>query len=111
MGDGAVVVGPFDVQAQGGAVRGVAQAALQAGVGLHRGVACLVNWSASHLRASEMRMRREQRLLPLPSRGTSRAGVPPMRSSKTCRQRVALASVYVHLGVIVDLGCFAPKLS
>ena len=29
--------------------------------------------SASHLRASEMRMRREQRLLPFASRGTSRA--------------------------------------
>ena len=41
MRDGAVVVGPFDVQAQGGAGRGVAQLALQAGVGLHFGVACL----------------------------------------------------------------------
>ena len=39
--DGAVVVGPFDVQAQGGAVRGVADAALQEGVRLHVGVACL----------------------------------------------------------------------
>ena len=41
MRDEAVVVGPFNVQAQGGAVRGVADAALQAGVGLHFGVACL----------------------------------------------------------------------
>ena len=95
--DGAVVVGAFDVQAQGGAVRGVADAALQAAVGFHFGVAYL-ELSASRWRASEMRMRREQRLLPLPSRGTSRAGVPPKRSSKTCRQREALASVYVHLG-------------
>ena len=37
---GAVGVGPLDVQAQGSAVRGVAQAALQAGVRLHGGVAC-----------------------------------------------------------------------
>ena len=41
MRDGAVVVGPFEVDAQGGAVRGVADAALQEGVGLHVGVACL----------------------------------------------------------------------
>ena len=40
------------------------------------------NRSASHLRASEMRIRREQRLLPLPSRGTSRAMEPSMSSSK-----------------------------
>ena len=40
MRDGAVVVGPFDVDAQGGAVRGVAQLALEAGVRLHFGVAC-----------------------------------------------------------------------
>jgi hypothetical protein len=39
--DGAVVVGPFEVDAQGGAVRGVADAALQEGVRLHFGVACL----------------------------------------------------------------------
>jgi len=38
--DGAVVVGPFDVQAPCGAVRGVAQLALKAGVRLHGGVAC-----------------------------------------------------------------------
>ncbi len=38
--------------------------------------------SARHLRASEMRMRREQRLLPLPSRGTSKAMEPSMNSSK-----------------------------
>ena len=41
MRDGAVAVGPFEVQAQGGAVRGVAQLALEAGVRLHGGVACL----------------------------------------------------------------------
>ena len=41
MRDGTVVVGPFDVDAQGGAVRGVADVALEAGVGLHFGVACL----------------------------------------------------------------------
>ena len=40
MGDGAVGVGPFEVDAQGGAVRGVAQLALKAGVRLHGGVAC-----------------------------------------------------------------------
>ena len=40
------------------------------------------NRSASHLRASEMLIRREQRLLPLPSRGTSRAMEPSMSSSK-----------------------------
>ena len=40
MRDGAVGVGPLDVQAQGSAVRGVAQLALEAGVGLHVGVAC-----------------------------------------------------------------------
>ena len=34
--------------------------------------------SASHLRASEIRIRREQRLLPLPSKGTSMAMEPPM---------------------------------
>ena len=39
--DGAVGVGPFEVDAEGGAVRGVADAALQAGVGFHGGVACL----------------------------------------------------------------------
>ena len=41
MRDWAVGVGPFDVDAQGGAGRGVAQLALEAGVGLHGGVACL----------------------------------------------------------------------
>lgn len=41
MRDGAVGVGPFEVDAQGGAVRGVAQSALQEGVRLHGGVACL----------------------------------------------------------------------
>ncbi len=41
MRDGAVGVGPLQVQAQGGAVRGVAQLALEAGVRLHGGVACL----------------------------------------------------------------------
>ncbi|MCK5919301.1 MAG: hypothetical protein KAG66_00065 [Methylococcales bacterium] len=41
MRDGAVGVGPFEVDAQGGAVRGVADAALEAGVGLHGGVATL----------------------------------------------------------------------
>ena len=40
MRDGAVGVGPFEVDAQGGAVRGVAQLALKAGVRLHGGVAC-----------------------------------------------------------------------
>jgi len=39
--DGAVGVGPFEVESEGSAVRGVAQLALEAGVGLHRGVACL----------------------------------------------------------------------
>ena len=34
-------MGAFDVEAQTGAVRGEAQLALQAGVGLHFGVACL----------------------------------------------------------------------
>ena len=50
MRDGAVGVGPFDVEAQGGAVRGVADAALQAAVGFHFGVAYLElsasRWSA-----------------------------------------------------------------
>ena len=41
MRDGTVVVGPFDVDAEGWAVRGVADAALQEGVRLHGGVACL----------------------------------------------------------------------
>ena len=41
MRDGAVGVGPFEVDAQGGAVRGVADAALQEAVRLHLGVACL----------------------------------------------------------------------
>ena len=40
MRDGAVVVGPFEVDAQGGAVCGVADAALQEGVRLHVGIAC-----------------------------------------------------------------------
>ena len=39
MRDGAVGVGSFEVQAKGWAVRGVADAALQAGVGFHGGVA------------------------------------------------------------------------
>ena len=39
MRDGAVGVGPLQVEAEGGAVRGEAQAALQAGVRLHGGVA------------------------------------------------------------------------
>ena len=39
--DGAVGVGSFEVDAQGGAVRGVADAALQEAVRLHLGVACL----------------------------------------------------------------------
>jgi hypothetical protein len=38
--DGPVGVGPFEVDAEGGAVRGVSNAALQDGVGLHVGVAC-----------------------------------------------------------------------
>ena len=40
MRDGAVGVGPFEVDAEGGAVRGVADAALQEAVRLHGGVAC-----------------------------------------------------------------------
>ena len=40
MRDGAVGVGPFEVDAEGRAVRGVADAALQDGVRLHVGVAC-----------------------------------------------------------------------
>jgi len=36
--DGAVGVGPLQVEAEGSAVRGEAQAALQAGVRLHGGV-------------------------------------------------------------------------
>ena len=39
MQDGAVGVGPLEVQAEGSAVRGQAQTALQAGVRLHGGVA------------------------------------------------------------------------
>ena len=38
--DGAVGVGPFEVEAERSAVRGVADAALQEGVGFHGGVAC-----------------------------------------------------------------------
>jgi hypothetical protein len=38
--DGAVGVGPVEVQSEGWAVRGVAQLALQEGVRLHGGVAC-----------------------------------------------------------------------
>ena len=41
MRDGAVGVGPFEVESEGWAVRGVADAALQAGVRFHGGVACL----------------------------------------------------------------------
>ncbi len=41
MRDGAVGVGPFEVEAERSAVRGVADAALQEGVGFHGGVACL----------------------------------------------------------------------
>ena len=40
MRDGAVGVGTFEVKAEGSAVRGEAQTALQAGVRLHGGVAC-----------------------------------------------------------------------
>ena len=40
MRDGALGVGSFEVKAEGSAVRGEAQAALQAGVRLHGGVAC-----------------------------------------------------------------------
>ena len=69
--DGVVGVGPVEVQSEGWAVRGVAQLALQAGVRLHVGVAC-PELVGKPLEASEMRMRREQRLLPLPSRGNSR---------------------------------------
>ena len=42
MRDRPVGVGPFEVESEGSAVRGVAQLALEAGVGLHRGVAVLV---------------------------------------------------------------------
>jgi hypothetical protein len=38
--DGAVGVGPLEVQSEGWAVRGVAQLALEEGVRLHVGVAC-----------------------------------------------------------------------
>ena len=40
MGDGAVGVGSVEVESESWAVRGVAQLALQEGVGLHVGVAC-----------------------------------------------------------------------
>jgi hypothetical protein len=40
VGDGAVVVGSFEVQAEGRVGGSVADAALQDGVGLHGGVAC-----------------------------------------------------------------------
>ena len=52
MRDGVVGVGSFEVESEGWTVRGKADAALQEGVRLHGGVACLY-WSASHLRASE----------------------------------------------------------
>ena len=39
--DGVVGVGPVEVQSEGWAVRGVADVALQEGVRLHVGVACL----------------------------------------------------------------------
>jgi len=39
--DGVVGVGPVEVQSEGWAVRGKADAALQEGVRLHGGVACL----------------------------------------------------------------------
>jgi len=48
-----------------------------------------------------MRIFREQRLLALPSKGISIGGASLRRSSKMGRQREALASVYVHLGVMV----------
>ena len=67
--------------------------------------------SASHLRASQIRIFREQRLLALPSRGTSREGAPSRRSSKRGRQREALASVYVHLGVMVVVVGLMPQFS
>ena len=65
MRDGAVGVGPFDVESEDWAVRGVAQLALQEGVGLHVGVAC-PELSASHLRLPSVRI-----LLPGSSRGAS----------------------------------------
>ena len=52
--------------------------------------------SASHLRASEMRIRREQRLLPLPSRGTSRAIEPSRSSSKRLPRLPKLINLLIN---------------
>ena len=58
-----------------------------------------------------MRIFREQRLLALPSKGISIGGASLGRSSKMGRQREALASVYVHLGVMVVFVGLIPPLS
>mgnify|MGYP005631934161 CR=1 FL=1 len=58
-----------------------------------------------------MRTLREHRLLPLPSKGISIGGASLRRSSKRGRQREALASVYVHRGVMVVVVGLMPQFS
>ena len=103
-------MGSFDVESEGGVGGSVADAALQDGVRFHGGVACpeLVGKPLEGVRDADAE---GAEALAVALKGHLDGECAAMRSSKRCRQRVALASVYVHLGVIVLLGCFAPKLS
>ena len=84
MRDGAVGMGSFDVESEGGVGGSVADAALQDGVRFHGGVACpeLVGKPLEGVREAEAEG--AEALAVALVRGTSRAVVPPtMRSLKT----------------------------
>ena len=82
--DGAVGVGPVEVQSEGWAVRGVAQLALEEGVRPHVGVACLELVGKPLEGVREAEAEGAEALAVALVRGTSRAVVPPtMRSLKT----------------------------
>jgi hypothetical protein len=109
--DWAIVVGPFDVESEGRVGGCEAQAALQAGVGFQVGVACpeLVCKPLEGVRDADAQGA-EALAVALEGYFKSRCAADEVVEDVR-RQREALASVYVHLGVIVALGCFAPKLS
>ena len=101
MRDWAVGVGPFDVDAQGGAVRGVADVALEAGVGLHFGVACLelVGEPLDGVRDADTE---GAEALAIALGGTSSTGVPPRRSSKRSNEWVHHPRLGIRLKVAMD---------
>ncbi len=81
--------------------------------GLHFSPASLLKWQASHFRVSKMRMRREQRLLPFPSRGISGQWCRQMENywatSSTVKVSRTSAQATTNSPNTLGLGCIGPE--